>query len=97
MIRSTIIALAITLSIATPALAQGTRIAQVTPATYVTVVSTGTANGLPFAIVHDNTMHGHNEYCVTIGAHLANATVTKITDATVELSDGRTLRLQYTR
>lgn len=88
MIRSTIIALAITLSIAAPALAQGTTVHL---ATNITVVSTGTTNGLPFAIVRDNTMHGHNVYCVTIGAHIGSSTVARITTDGIELSDGRAL------
>jgi hypothetical protein len=88
MIRSTIIALAITLSIAAPALAQGTT---VLPATNVTVVSTGITNGLPFAVVRDNTMRGHNVYCVTVGAHIGSATVARITSDGIELTDGRAL------
>ena len=88
MIRPTIIALAITLGIAAPALAQSTT---VLPATNVTVVSTGTTNGLPFAIVRDNTMHGHNVYCVTVGAHIGSTTVARITNDGLELADGRTL------
>ena len=89
MIRSTIIALALTLSIAAPALAQGTAIL---PATNVTVMSTGTTNGLQFAIVRDNAMHGHNVYCVTVGAHIGTAVVARITTAGIELTDGRALR-----
>jgi hypothetical protein len=89
MIRTTIIALAITLSIATPALAQGTT---VLPALNVTVVSTATTNGLAFAVVRDNTMRGHNVYCVTVGAHIASSTVARITNDGIELTDGRALR-----
>ena len=89
MIRTTIIALAIALSIATPALAQSTTIP---PAINITVMSTGTTNGLQFAIVRDNAMRGHNVYCVTVGAHIGSATVARISTSGIELNDGRALR-----
>jgi hypothetical protein len=88
-IRSTIIALAIALGIAAPALAQGTTIL---PAANVTVVSTGISNGLQFAVVRDNTMRGHNVYCVAVGAHIGTATVARITTTGIELKDGRSLQ-----
>jgi hypothetical protein len=86
-IRSSILAITLTLALAAPALAQ--QPVWVTPADQIAVVGTGTSNGLPFAIVRDNGMRGHNVYCVTEGAHFGKVTVAHISSEGVLLSNGR--------
>lgn len=86
MIRTTTIALSFALAIATPALAQQSA---TMPPPSITVVSTGTTNGLIYATIRDSTMRGHNVFNVTIGAHIGSYVVTRITATGIELADDR--------
>jgi hypothetical protein len=62
-----------------------------TPADTLVVLSTGVSNDLPFAIVRDASMKGHNTFCVTIGAHIGNLQVASIGPSGVVLTNGRLL------
>jgi hypothetical protein len=95
MIRS-ILVLAITLAFAAPARA-GQQPVWSVPADRITVVNTGTINGLTFATVRDNTMHGHNVYEVAVGARIGKLTVASITADGVRLSNGRELPIETAR
>ena len=94
MVRS-IVTLAIILALAAPAQA-GQRPIWTVAADQITVIDTGTVNGLTFATVRDNGMHGHNVYEITAGAHIGALTVTTITATGVVLSNGRVLPAQST-
>ena len=90
MTRSTIVlSFILALAMVAPAAAQDLPVW----AAPLTVVTIGTVNGLTYAKIRDNTMHGHNVYCITQGAHFGKATVTHISAHGVELSDGRVLRI----
>jgi hypothetical protein len=62
-----------------------------TPADAIVVLSIGVTNDLPYAIVRDTAMKGHNTYCVTIGAHIGPLRVANIGPGGVLLSNGRLL------
>ena len=83
------IALAMLLATTAPALAQ--QPVWTLPTDQLSVVSVGTTNGMTYATIRDNNMHGHNVYCVTKGAHFGTVIVTNITPTGVELSNGHTL------
>ena len=85
---ATALIIAATLALAAPALAQDQNLVAPAPPT-IAVVQIGTVNGLTFAKIRDDGMRGHNVYCIAVGARVGNATVTKISDSTVEMSDGR--------
>jgi hypothetical protein len=94
MIRNSILTVILTLALAAPALAQ--QPVWATPADQIAVVSTGTSNGLPFAIVRDAGMRGHNVYCVTAGAHFGKLTVARISSDGILLSNGRLVPAEST-
>ncbi len=57
----------------------------------VHVLATGLSNGFAYAIVRDETMHGHNVYCVSRGARIGYLVVTAIDANGILLSNGRRL------
>lgn len=92
MTHRTIAAFALLISLATTqALAQSTPIWRTSSDT-VAVLRTGTANGLTYAMVRDNSLKGHNTFAITIGAHIGKLTVVAIDENGVLLSNGHVLR-----
>jgi len=90
MIRSIVALALLTLALAAPAQA-GQRPIWSVAADQITVLNTGTVNGLTFATVRDGNMPGHNVYDVAKGAHIGKLTVVRITQTGIELSNGRVL------
>jgi long-subunit acyl-CoA synthetase (AMP-forming) len=90
------IALALTiataLALAAPAFAQEQPVWAL-PTDSIAVVEIGTVNGLAYAKIRDTAMHGHNVFCITVGAHIGKATVTKISASGIQMSDGRVLHV----
>jgi hypothetical protein len=57
----------------------------------IQVIDTGRSGDFRYAIVRDSAMRGHNNYCITIGAHVGALLVKDIRDDGVVLSDGEFL------
>jgi hypothetical protein len=55
------------------------------------VLRTDTSDGFSYAVVRNNAMHGHNVYCVAVGAHVGKLTVVAIGREGVHLSNGHLL------
>jgi hypothetical protein len=90
-----IFALILTLAVAAPAQAGQLPIWSVA-ADQVTVINTGSVNGLTFATVRDGRMRRHNVYSIAVGAHIGRLTVVSITANGVNLSNGRVLPIEGT-
>lgn len=68
--------------------AAATTPANVSVANAIQVVDTGRNGDFSYAIVRDGTMRGHNNYCVTVGAHIGKLFVVEIRNDGVLLSNG---------
>jgi hypothetical protein len=90
-----IFALTLTLAFAAPARAGQLPVWSVA-ADQITVISTGSVNGLTFATVRDGRMRRHNVYSITVGAHIGRLTVVSITANGIDLSNGRVLPIEGT-
>jgi hypothetical protein len=91
MTHRTIATLALLISLATTqALAQTTPVWRTSSDT-VAVLSTGSVNGLSYAMIRDSSLKGHNTFAVSVGAHIGKLTVIAIDEHGVLLSNGRTM------
>jgi hypothetical protein len=71
-------------------LAQTTPVWQ-TPADSIAVLNTSGNQDFTYALVRDGSMHNHNTYCVTVGAHIGKLRVVSIGPKGIVLSNGRLL------
>lgn len=97
MAQRTIAALALLVTLATTSAFAQTAPVWRAPADTITVLSTGSANGLPYAMIRDSALKGHNTFAISVGAHVGKLSVVAIDERGVLLSNGRVLANPFTR